>query len=147
MTPDSGPEEFFTHDHRAIDAIWAEVEAAADQGDDAVALSAWKRFDAALSRHFEMEEEVLFPAMEAAGLPPMGPTRMMRMEHEQMRGLLRHMDTLAEAGDSEGLADEGDTLLMIIQQHNAKEEGILYPMAARLLGSQWDQIAARIARY
>lgn len=146
MTPDSGPEEYFTHDHRSCDAIWAEVEAAADRGDAATALAAWKRFTTALAHHFEMEEQVLFPALEAAGLPPMGPTQMMRLEHEQMRGLVRHMDSLAEAGDAEGLADEGDTLMMLIGQHNAKEEGILYPMASRFLLPRWAEISARLAQ-
>ena len=62
-----------------------------------------------------------------------------------MRGLVRHMNSLAEAGDAESLADEGDTLLMLIQQHNAKEEGILYPMADRLLFPQWAALQAQIA--
>lgn len=147
MNPDAGPEAYFTHDHRSCDNIWAEVEQAVDAGDEATALAAWKRFEAAMNRHLDMEEQVLFPALEAAGLPPMGPTAMMRMEHEQMRGLLRRMEALADQGDAEGLADEGDTLLMLIQQHNAKEEGVLYPMAARLLGAQWPAIAEKLARY
>ncbi len=145
MPPESGPQEYFTHDHRACDAVWAEVEAAVESGDTATALAAWTRFHTSLEHHFQMEEQVLFPALESAGLPPMGPTRMMRLEHEQMRGLVRHMNSLAEAGDAESLADEGDTLLMLIQQHNAKEEGILYPMADRLLFPQWAALQAQIA--
>ena len=43
----------------------------------------------------------------------------------------------------------GDTLLMLMQQHNVKEEGMLYPMAARLLGGPaWGPLGeALAARY
>ena len=146
-TLDAGPEAFFTHDHRACDAIWAEVEQAVDNGDDEAAIEAFKRFQTAMIRHLDMEEQALFPALEAAGLPPMGPTQMMRIEHEQFRRMLREMEALADAGDAEGLADEGDTLLMLIQQHNAKEEGILYPMAERLLAGGWNDVAGRLVHY
>ncbi len=147
MTADAGPVPFFTTDHRACDAIWAEVEAAVDVGDDAAAAAAWTRFDAAMRRHLTMEEEVLFPALQDAGMRGMGPIQVMLMEHQQMRAMLDRMAQCASDGDYETLADEGDTLLMVIQQHNIKEEGILYPMAAQMLGARWPELAERLERY
>jgi hemerythrin-like domain-containing protein len=141
------PSPWFTADHRACDAAWADVEAAVDAGDDAAAAAAHARFDAAMNRHLDMEEQVLFPALQAAGMPRMGPISVMLMEHDQMRGVLRTMEGCAGAGDWEGVADHGDTLLMLIQQHNVKEEGILYPMADQLLHATWDEVAAKLARY
>jgi hemerythrin-like domain-containing protein len=97
-----------------------------------------------------MEEEVLFPAFEAAtGMTDSGPTFVMRMEHDQMRGLLDQMGAALERGDQNALLDQGDTLLMLIQQHNQKEEGMLYPMSERALASEWpalhERLAARLA--
>ena len=40
-------------------------------------------------------------------------------------------------GDTEEALDLGDTLLMVIQQHNVKEEGMLYPMAENMLAGEW----------
>ncbi len=145
---ESSPNAFFTKDHRDCDSVWSEVEAAADAGDEGAARDAWTRFSEALQRHLRMEEEVLFPAFEqATGMHQGGPTFVMRSEHEQMRGLLSQMAALLEAGDLDQLLDQGDTLLMLIQQHNAKEEGMLYPMADRALGEEWPALHERLAGF
>ncbi|RLB57169.1 MAG: hemerythrin domain-containing protein [Deltaproteobacteria bacterium] len=136
--------QFFTEDHRACDVLWASVEAAADTGDAAATTSAWKAFFDAMERHFHMEEDELFPAFEEATGMRGGPTMMMRAEHKQMRALMGQMNTLVEAGDFGELVDQGDTLLMLIQQHNAKEEGMLYPMAQQHLAASWDALRARL---
>ena len=142
-----GPAPWFTADHRSLDTQWAAVESAVDRGDLVTAASAWTRFDTNLRKHLSMEEEVLFPALEAAGMPRMGPLYVMHMEHDQMRALLDAMAASAAATDWEGLADHGDTLLMVIQQHNVKEEAIVYPMAARSLTARWPELSEALARY
>ena len=99
-------------------------------------------------RHFSMEEEVMFPAFEAkTGMTSGGPTAVMRMEHEQMRGLLEQMSSALEAGNPGEVIDLGDTQLMLVQQHNQKEETILYTMAQAQLGAEWPEIAAKLASY
>ena len=141
---DLGLREFFITDHRDCDGLWAAVEAA---GDPAATASAWEAFAVAMERHFRIEEEVLFPAFErATGMVGMGPTMVMRAEHEQMRGMLRTMAGCASSGDYEGVLDHGDTLLMLIQQHNVKEEGILYPMADQHLAGAWPELRAQLQR-
>lgn len=136
---------YFVADHHSCDSLWAAVEAAGDQGDGALTNSAWQAFSAAMERHFNMEETVLFPAFErATGMVGMGPTMVMRAEHEQMRGVLRTMAACANTGDHEGLLDHGDTLLMLIQQHNVKEEGILYPMAEQHLSASWAELRGEL---
>lgn len=143
-----GPVEFFTTDHRRCDALWAEVEAAADRRDAAAVSESFARFAAAMERHFRMEEEVLFPAFEdATGMHGGGPTQVMRLEHVQMRGLLSQLAGAVERGETGEVLDLGDTLLMLEQQHNAKEEGMLYPMSDRVLGAAWPGLAARLAAY
>jgi hemerythrin-like domain-containing protein len=95
-----------------------------------------------------MEEALLFPAVEAAtGMVDAGPTFVMRMEHEQMRGVLDQMAAAVASGDQQELLDQGDTLHILIQQHNVKEEGMLYPMAERALGGQWPELRAKLEQF
>ena len=145
MGLDSGPAGFFTQDHRECDAQWAAVEQAVDSGDGAA--EAFQRFERAMQRHLAMEEDVLFPALEQATGMQGGPTQVMRHEHSQMRAVLDQMRAAAEAGDFDAVVDHGDTLLMLIQQHNMKEEGVLYPLAERALSGSWQQLATRLAEY
>jgi iron-sulfur cluster repair protein YtfE (RIC family) len=137
--------QYFTLDHRHCDEIWAEVEAAIEAGSDEAARAVWRRFDEELRRHLRMEEEILFPAFEnATGMTGGGPTFVMRAEHVQMRGLLDQMATTVAAGDFQELLDEGDTLLLLIQQHNQKEEQMLYPMSEQALASVWPELHDRL---
>jgi hemerythrin-like domain-containing protein len=52
----------------------------------------------------------------------------MKMEHEQMRGLIANIGGLVTAKDKDEVLGEAETLLILMQQHNMKEEQILYPM-------------------
>ena len=76
-----------------------------------------------------------------------GPTAVMRMEHQQMRGLLDQIGEAMDANDAQQALDIGDTLLMLIQQHNVKEENMLYPMAQNMLAGEWAVIAAELEKY
>lgn len=141
-----GPQAWFTADHRECDAEWAAVEWAVD-ADEGRAPAAWTSFDRRMRRHFDMEEQVLFPAFEADTGMTGGPTAVMRFEHEQMRALLDQMDRAARAGDWREVLDQGDTLLMLVQQHNMKEEGMLYPMLQMHLGGAWAAVVPKLERY
>jgi len=144
----SGLTAFFEQDHRDCDARWADVEELLDTRDVDAARPAWQKFNAGMRRHIAMEEEVLFPAFEsAAKMAGGGPTAVMRMEHQQMRGLLDQIESVMESGDTEQALDIGDTLLMLIQQHNIKEEGMLYPMAENVLADHWSKLAALLEEY
>jgi hemerythrin-like domain-containing protein len=143
---DSSLKEYFTGEHRRCDELWAEIEAGAESEGGQDVATRFERFAAALGRHLRMEEEVLFPAFEeATGMHDAGPTFVMRSEHEQMRGLLEQMRDAASEVDE--LVDLGDTLLMLIQQHNQKEENMLYPMAEQALAAKWADIREKLARY
>lgn len=144
----SGLAAFFEQDHRDSDARWADVEELLATEDIEAARPAWLKFSAGMQRHITMEEEVLFPAFEtASGMPEAGPTAALRTEHRQMQDLLGQISNAIEAGDSEQALDAGDTLLMLIQQHNAREESELYPVAESLLAGRWAELAARLDQY
>ena len=63
-----------------------------------------------------------------------------------MRGVLDRMRSAADGGRIDELLDLGDTLLMVVQQHNMKEEGILYPMCEQSLRDTWASLVPRLPR-
>lgn len=145
---DSGLTVFFEQDHRDCDSRWADVEELLDTDDIEAARSAWEKYQAAMHRHLAMEEEVLFPAFDTkSGMGARGPTAVMKSEHQQMRGLLEQIDEAIASGNSQQALDVGDTLLMLVQQHNIKEENMLYPMAQNMLAGEWAKIAVLLEEY
>lgn len=120
--------------HRHCDATLAEVELLVAAADWPAAGPAAAAFDAELRAHFLREESVLFPAFEAETGSHCGPTRVMREEHDQIRALLDAMCLAAGRRDDDAWLGLSDTLVLLMQQHNLKEEQILFPLAARMLG-------------
>lgn len=128
--------DFLGSDHRACDDLFASAENAVALKDWASARSLFGRFESAMAHHFAMEEEVLFPAFEARTGMSMGPTQVMRSEHEQMRGLIRDMAQAVAGSDQDGYLGLSETLNMLMQQHNLKEENMLYPMSDQVLATE-----------
>ena len=71
---------------------------------------------------------MLFPAFEAATGMSGGPTAVMRGEHAQMRALVEAIQAAVSARDADEFFGSCETLVIFMEQHNRKEEGILYPM-------------------
>lgn len=88
------------------------------------------------------EEELLFPALEALN-GPAGPTQVMRMEHGQMRALAAQAGAALAGRDAQEFFGLAETLLLMIQQHNMKEERILYPLLDRSLANA-PELAAKL---
>ena len=125
---------FMTQDHRHCDDSYAAAEekVAAGQWDEAG--QSWTIFRSALETHLNREESFLFPAFETQTGNTQGPTAMMRMEHEQMRSLVAEMDEAIVARDADSFLGLAETLMILTQQHNMKEEQILYPMIDQVVG-------------
>lgn len=119
--------------HLHCDTLFAQAERTAAQGDWNACAASFREFAMQMERHFRTEEDVLFPAFEAATGMQGGPTQMMRMEHGQMRGLLAQMDVTLAVRDAEGFGGSAETLLILMHQHNIKEENILYLLCDRTL--------------
>jgi hemerythrin-like domain-containing protein len=90
--------------------------------------------------HHKKEEGVLFPAMEAAGIPAEGgPIAVMLSEHEEGRRLIASMRAGAErlqGGDESARAPVVESALAyvaLLRQHISKEDNILFPMADQVL--------------
>jgi hemerythrin-like domain-containing protein len=121
-------DEVMTAGHRSCDKYFAAAEAAVADGDWSGAEHAWNHFSRMLDKHITgLEEELLFPAFEEVN-GPAGPTQMMRMEHEQMRIMVEQLRTALSVRDKQAFLGLAETLMLLIQQHNIKEEQILYPL-------------------
>lgn len=132
--------ELFTQDHRHCDDMFAAVETALRKSQIGVAQTAFLQFQEAMLKHFSTEEELLFPAFEEKTGMTMGPTRVMRMEHQQMRDLLAEANEALQTGNCDDYAGYAETLLIMMQQHNLKEENVLYPMCDTHLENDWDRL-------
>ena len=135
---------FMTDDHRRCDDLFAEAEQAIGKGNLEAAQAAFEHFRTAVLAHFDSEEKTLFPSFEAKTGMSMGPTQVMRMEHEQMRALFDDAKEALRAGDSDEYLGIADTLLIMMQQHNMKEENILYPMCDQHLAEELAPLLARL---
>ena len=137
--------ELMTHDHRSCDHDFARAETLANKKDWDAAAQALDAFASGLEAHFQAEEQELFPRFEAATGMTHGPTHVMRGEHRDMRDALNRLQQALQAQDGDDYAGEAETLLIMMQQHNMKEENILYPMCDMRLGGERDTLVDTLA--
>jgi len=124
---------YMKEEHRECDTLFAAAE-------EAIALNEWEvaneRFLAFANetlRHFKEEEEALFPTFENYTGMTQGPTQVMRYEHEQVRGLIGKMAEAIEKNDKDAALSMAESMMILLQQHNMKEEQMLYAMCDRQL--------------
>jgi hemerythrin-like domain-containing protein len=128
--------DFMTNDHHACDDLFASAEESVGNGNWVKANHDFSAFLAAMKQHFKNEEEVLFPAFDSKTGMEMGPTYVMRSEHQQMNKVFDDMLEALAAKDSDAYLGLSETLLMLMQQHNMKEEQMLYRMMDQHLGAE-----------
>jgi iron-sulfur cluster repair protein YtfE (RIC family) len=134
----------FTADHHRCDHLLAETERALAARDWPGTSAAAAELCVAMEGHFALEEGVLFPELAAVFRVAANPIEVMVAEHAQMRALFGDLQqAVAEhkRGDCQGLLE---TLHFLVQQHNYKEEGVLYPMADGALPERGAAIAAHL---
>ena len=125
---------FLTQDHRNCDDMFATLENTVASGNWAEVEKTFASFYSDMQHHFDMEEKVMFPSFEAKTGMTGGPTAMMRMEHQQMLQILGQMKSDVDKKDKDHFFGLSETLMMLMQQHNMKEEQMLYRMAEQHLG-------------
>lgn len=134
--------ELMKRHHHLCDGHLRQAEAFARAADLAACQGAFATFRNDTLAHFAAEEDVLFPAFERASGMSHGPTQVMRAEHRQMRELLEDLEAALSDGDLDAWAELLQPLDILMQQHNLKEENILYPMCDRGVAMQPDFIAS-----
>ena len=136
----TGITEIMQQGHRGCDELFAAAESAVDKGDWSTAETSWNAFTSELNEHITNKEEgLLFPALEESG-GPTGPIQVMRAEHEQMRALIVQINEALAGKDSNKFLGLSETFMMLMQQHNMKEEQILYPMLDQFVPQLSEQL-------
>jgi len=120
-------------EHRDCDTLFAGAEEAVALGEWSVAEQRFIEFSNETLTHFKREEEILFPAFEAQTGSSEGPTQVMRFEHDQVRGLIGKMAESIESQDKDAYLSLAESMMILLQQHNMKEEQMLYAMCDRIL--------------
>jgi len=132
--------ETMSADHRHCDEIFSSAEELISNNSWEQGAAGFKDFHQSMEQHFRKEEEVLFPTFEQQTGQTMGPTQVMKMEHTQMRQLFSDMSNAVEQQDKNLYLGLSETLMMLIQQHNMKEEQMLYQMADQVLAPQVENV-------
>lgn len=135
--------EYMSTGHKNCDEAFALAEEAAMDKHWEHAQATFNTFRHNMARHFRMEEEVLFPALLDAG-GPQGPVQVMHMEHAQINELIEQMAGAINSRNSKEYGGLSETLLIVMQQHNLKEEQMLYPIADQILAAQREALISRL---
>ena len=138
----TGIADYMINHHKECDEIFAGAEEAVGAADWQLAQDGFEAFARQMDRHFDMEENLLFPEFENKTGHSGGPTQVMRMEHDQMRVVIHDRRSALEAKDAQQYLGLSETFLVLMQQHNFKEEGILYNMIDQVLADQGEKLIA-----
>jgi len=138
---------YMTEAHGQCDELFAAAEHAVSKQNWAEARSAFEAFIEASNKHFATEEEVLFPILEQKMGQAAGPTQVMRMEHQQMQALFDGLAQQLQGESRDDFLGYAETLLIMLQQHNMKEEQILYPMADQFLAAELGSVIQAMDDY
>lgn len=86
--------------------------------------------------HHGKEEDLLFPAMEEAGMPrDGGPLAVMLQEHNNGRDYVKAMSEAVISKDLEKFRENAEAYADLLDQHIDKEDNVLYPMADNCLSA------------
>jgi hemerythrin-like domain-containing protein len=144
--------EDLTHEHRVIELALTGLEGLAADAEKKHRLDG-ERAEQALEIlrnfadrcHHAKEERNLFRLMEERGVPREGgPLGVMLHDHELGRAHVQAMGQAlpaASTGDAEAVqafAEQARGYAALLRQHIRKEDGVLYPMAERILSREDD---------
>lgn len=135
---------YLTNEHKECDNLFVIAEESVNEGAWDKASQEWNAFQKMTLAHFMKEEEILFPLFEEKTGMSCGPTEVMRMEHTQIRGIIEQMNYSMQEHNSERFLGLCETFMMLLQQHNMKEEQILYTMSDRALSHECTEIVSKM---
>lgn len=130
------PIDVLMAEHRIIEKVLDAVELAAERE---MPVSFYERaldFLAAFADrvHHAKEEEQLFPALEAHGIPrEMGPIGVMCDEHVVGRAHVGRMREQLRLGRRDALCRESLEYVALLRQHIRKEDEVLFQMARQVI--------------
>jgi hemerythrin-like domain-containing protein len=143
-TTTDDPIELLLGEHRTILQVLDEIERerARLEGDGILRDVFWRdvlhfidEFDTNL--HHQKEEQLLFPALEEAGLSATsGPTAVLRDEHRRTQFWRQRLEQALVARDRPRVGAAAASYVDLVRSHVMKENQILFPLARRLLTAE-----------
>ena len=134
--------EAFTQDHRRLKQVletsFEDVDAA--RWDDAE--EGFAAFRRRIERHMEIEEQILFPAVEQGAELPL--TAILRKGHVDLRVFFDELEDALQARDAEEYSRIAASMRALLDRHDEMEEIELYPAAAARLGTEGNTVADRL---
>jgi len=130
--------------HKHCDSTYVQAENVLIEGKNDLGIELMRSFIWNMELHFAREETILFPAFEEKAGMTSGPTQVMRMDHEQIRGVLKEVSDCLNEGNLQRIFDLSEAMLILIAQHNSKEENILYPATDQYLDREAEDIARKL---
>lgn len=123
---DNSINKFMSYDHDRLDDIF--IKFVKNRGKKSPQMKQlFTQFKQGLEQHIVWEEEILFPLFEEkTGMLNMGPTEVMRIEHKEIKKILKEILNNLNKNNFATKPLEKQ-LLEILSGHNDKEEMILYP--------------------
>jgi len=125
------------NEHERLDQLFFRFQELMEE-DRKEARLAFREFDLGLRRHIRFEEEALFPLYEKhAGFKGIGPTDVMRLEHQIIQQLLSQLggklNTIASEPDAEQIV-----LIQLLRGHTDREETGIYSSLDVIVNSRKD---------
>ena len=140
-------DNWLVHEHSLYEDLLTECHDAVENEDWEGVNLIFSQLVMHLKRHIAMEEEVLYPAYEAAPHAPQGPTTALREEHSTIIRLLQDMAPVIRTRGSEHLLECLAHLESQMIKHHEKEEDIFLPMASHILNSSRDELLSRLKQF
>lgn len=130
--------EIMTNDHRECDSGFENIEFFISNNKKSEALILFNNWVKKNLIHFDIEENIIFPKLSEKLGMDIPPVKMMLLEHAQIKNLIKEMDISLRTDDIETFLGLADSCFMLIQQHNMKEEQILYTLIDNSLSDSSD---------
>jgi regulator of cell morphogenesis and NO signaling len=132
-------------EHRILSARLDSLERLLDAGAPLADLrTAAALLSGGLLSHAHLEDDLLFPALEAHMGAGNGPLAVMRAEHQEIE---RGLATLGARQSAEEVRETLAQVLQVARQHFAKEDEVLFPMAEDVLdGGALEGLGAELLR-
>jgi hemerythrin superfamily protein len=120
-------------DHQRLDRLLDETFETVARGDLHGARLRFPEFARHLRDHMRFEEDFMFPIVERTICAADGPICVMRRDHREIEDRLAGMQAALYLGDVDALRAEHEALVLTLENHNGREERVLYPAIDRVL--------------
>lgn len=121
------------HGHNRCDRYFDQLQICVGQRRWSEAGASLRLFEGSLDRHMRMEEDVLFPIVLESMRHADGPVVMLRLEHRHIHAMLERMSDAVARLAAVDFFLHVETFTLLMQQHQLKEEGMLYPLLDKIL--------------